>query len=139
MQPETNVIRVNAFCHSDYDHLKNEYTLDLARPLYVEITMILPTQQEAVEFAARFPKSLGIKGTRLGGMKDEQGNYYDAGYVAMTARLTPTKGNARNETGIRRYRRAMALLEQTGIEIQWAAHSAVNKYDSREQFEAAIS
>ena len=110
------------------------YELHLDRPELVRIEMVLPSLADAEAFVAKFPKSLGFKAGTLYG-SDNQNH----GFVSLSARLAKdgVRGE-KNETGIKRYRRAMTLLQKADVPTTWGGERTVNAYRSREIFEANI-
>lgn len=111
-----------------------DYDLHTDRPQSVTFEIVFPTLADAETFVAQFPKSLGFSASTLYGQDNK--NY---GFASMGATLVKSGVvGEKNETGIKRYRRAMTLLEKAGVPVVWGEGRMVNAYTSREAFEAAL-
>ena len=76
----------------------------------VSVWAELPTEAEAREVAARFPKNLRVVGSGLTCVRD--GSVEEKGLVMSTFRLSPNAvTGAVNESGLARLRRLMGRLE----------------------------
>lgn len=74
---------------------------------------------EELAIAARLPKWVGVR-------------VYNGKQIVLDVYFTPTKGNAKNETGAKRVRRFLAEFN-----VEWNPY-ATNCYATREEFEAAL-
>jgi len=102
-------------------------------PQNAKIEVRVDTADEADALAARFPKYVAAKTTRVTGFNMDP--YH---MVIIKARLiaTGTTGDV-NEAGIKRVRRAVAVLDADGIAIEWVGGFR-NSYDTREEAAEAI-
>ena len=127
----TTDITVSAFYAVDY--LGDDgYDHHTDRPTHVEISSpYFDTAAEAVEFAARFPKSTRPKVVTFNGW-DEDARHG----VRWVIQLAPNGSvGDKNEAGIRRYR----SLCRKADAVTMKTIKAVNSYESLEAFEAAIA
>lgn len=101
-------------------------------PLEAKITVDYPTLEDAAEFAARFPKATRVRALPVSSI---EGDYAT---VEIRANLKSTKavGEA-NETGVRRIRKALAVIADAGIAVKYDA-PFVNSYPTREAADVAI-
>lgn len=109
------------------------------QPAFVEF-MHITSLEEAQEIAARFPKSLKVRGTTHTAWVREGAEMrrLDGGCVIARISLAPNKTTGeRNETGIKRYRSIVRHLDRMGIELEWGTMYTTS-YATREQFEAAL-
>jgi len=107
------------------------------RPMHVQFTRRFKTEAEALAYAAQFPKSYNFKMSTCYGVRNGESCIVDYG-VSSWIKLAPTKGNDRNETGIKRYHAIMKKMAALGEEVVFEA-PALNQYRTREAFESAIS
>lgn len=105
---------------------------DLSKPQRVSVEMTFETEEAAREFAAQLPKNLGARAGKLYAKDDVKG------FLSIHANLLPTKGNDRNETGIKRYHAAVRKLAALGVTFEWSTPYS-NSYPTRESFETAIA
>lgn len=105
---------------------------DQSDPAHFALHAEFATTSQAQEFAALFPKYCGLYHTTC--------SYRDGvkPVVGATATLLPTKDNVVNETGIKRYKKIMSVLDSHGIEVEWDATTFGNAYPTREAFEASL-
>lgn len=93
---------------------------------YVEACLILPTRNEAIELASRFPKSAKVRGTAIGGMRDENGNRCERGWVGFIAKLaTDGVNGGTNETGLRRFASFEKTVAALGLPVEYVSGTTV--------------
>lgn len=81
---------------------------------------------EAIAFAASFPKSAGVK-------------VHGANATARATLRGDGVNRGTNETGIRRYRSLISRAQKLGVTIEWHASSTTRTaLISQEAFEAAV-
>ncbi len=109
---------------------------------YFDISAFFPNDEAAEAFEALFPKSVKVKRSTFSQSVRENGQY-----VGTT--ITPTRSvyanlaadgvnGGRNETGIRRVRRALKVLADNGIDFIWATPYSSN-FPTFEAFEAFVT
>lgn len=98
------------------------------------------TEEQAQAFADQFPK--GVKAKAIGCTRPVDGDYANGSFVdysvSISGDLLPTKGNAINEAGIKRFRKTLQVCEKLGIEVRYEDLCA-NSYGSLKAFQAAIT
>lgn len=102
-----------------------------ARPDFVKIAIQLPTKADGEAFVAKFPKALKLKATTISG----SGIDGTRGYVVFGAKLAADDNRGdKNETGIKRYRRAAELLAAAGVTLeldtQWSSFATLAEFDA---------
>lgn len=107
------------------------------RPMHVEFIRRFENEADALAYKAQFPKSYNFKSYECHGLRNGESCIVYYG-VSSWIKLAPTKGNDRNETGIKRYHAIMKKMAALGEEVVFES-PALNQYTSREAFESAIS
>lgn len=106
------------------------------RPGRFEASARFDTREAAEAFAATMPKALGAQVATVRVLAD--GSTYHL--AAVYATLLPRKGNAINETGVRRWHGLVRFAERAGVALEWDAYQQIsNGFPTREAFEAAIA
>jgi len=121
---------LSAAAECDYDYETREYTLRLDEPMHFEIEAKCATDTEAEALAAQFPKYVKAnvrRYTRENTVTVE---------ISATLRANGANGGV-NETGVKRYRKAVEVLAATGYGLEVGC-GFVNAYRTVEAFEAAI-
>lgn len=110
-------------------------------PAAVQAHAVVATLADAEAIAAQFPKSHKVRATTLsrpiGG--DLRNGTEVVGYVEFGVRLTATRGNERNETGIRRYWAFRKAAGKLGLPVVFERGRDSNAYATEAEFEAAIA
>lgn len=106
----------------------------------VRVQVRFATGAEATEFLASFPKALRLRGGPVTGQRTD-GTYGEVyGYAELRVALSPTDGNAKNETGVGRYRRFVKLLTERGVVVEYDTNPGHwNHYRDEAEFEAALA
>jgi hypothetical protein len=133
----TNIVEIHAIAQSDYlgagTNGKSQFDIHWDQAQSVRMFVAFDTEAQAADFAAQFPKSVGWSPNRL----HADDRVYGCASLLVKLSKDGVRGE-KNETGIRRYRRAMQLLEKFGQDTVWTTPRIVGAYDSREQFEAGL-
>ena len=113
--------------------------LDSGAPAFISIrSQDFATREEAAAVAAIFPKFvLAGVGRTAHAARTGQHRVADTFSVGLTVKLLPTKGNERNEGGIKRYRSFQAKAAQAGYSMEFVQPSPL--YMTEGALEAAIS
>lgn len=116
------------------EELQAEYWNDDSKVIFVhgndvqvEAHRYTRTHEQAVAFKAQFPKSYNVKAGRLG----HASGLPQSGTNACSATLLPRKGNASNESGVKRFKAFLRKAEALGYEVrwsQWTSGNAVNMH-----------
>lgn len=101
------------------------------------------TREEAEAWAALFPKSAGFSVSNLASYPLPEGGWRLVFGARSHTALRPTKGNDRNETGIKRYHAIMKKAQAAGLTVDWETtvlgQTGPYIYQTREAFESAIA
>lgn len=93
-----------------------QFDYDIDQPQWFHARIEVPTIEEAQALAARFPKSLRVKGS---GICDGLGKSW--GVVKLEASMSPDGVNkGANETGIRRVRGFFKACAKLGIVLEYS-------------------
>jgi hypothetical protein len=119
------MITINAHHHCTYDYATSQYTLFPEQPLGVKVCAEFATTEDAKAFAKLFPKYVGLR-VRA---------HTVWGQVWFGEnRVTGEK----NETGLKRWRKMIAVIEQHGFLYAFATEKCVNGYRDIETFNNAL-
>ena len=128
---------------TEYQAHKAEYTVDDSNIIFVsgnqvnvEARRFTRTIEQAEAFKAQFPKSYNVKAGRL-----SYGPGQECGTNALYLDLMPTKGNDKNESGIKRLKAFLKKAEALGYEVRWSKADTNNTTDlhSMEEVENFVS
>lgn len=85
------------------------------------------TREDAAKIVALFPKSLKLIATTISSLPDDDHSPgIESGCITHTIDLMPKKGNATNETGLRRYATFVKAARKLGFELvshKWSTAS----------------
>lgn len=109
------------------------FVADYARPLSAEVRGAVADLETAQAIVALFPKSVGIKASGLTGSTE------GTGFISFRVQLLADDVNkGRNETGIKRLTRLLAVAEKHGLAIEFDAPYS-NSYLTLADAQAAIA
>ena len=108
-------------------------TGDKTEPIFAEMSAVFDSDAERDEFLARFPKSVGVKATRVYGYGDEA----KAGAKFRVDFRSDGVNGGVNETGIKRFRRFVALAPEAEI-YRSVFTELPNRYDSIDEILNAL-
>lgn len=127
----TTVLKLHAYYAGHYARTNP------GAPQSYEFTAVLPSRNDAVAFAAQFPKSAKMFGGTLSCY--DNGRSYVQGYASSHGNLVSNGVNGGvNESALRRYKAIVAAAAKLGVEIQYEVN-ALNSYPTRESFEKAVA
>jgi hypothetical protein len=110
------------------------------QPSRVQLSIVVPTVDDAKQLASLFPKSLRVRSTRFTTDQWTPGQHNAYGYVELDVRLIGDDANGGvNETGVKRYRTFTRKLAELGYTLAWDGTYWRNSYQSQAEFEAAIA
>jgi hypothetical protein len=124
--------KILAYAESSYSNGKLNVNYDQASHVQIQVNLV--DKAAAQDFVAQFPKSIGWKASTC---TDGRTTWGTAGVTVQLSKDGVNGGV--NETGIKRYKRAIVLLEKAGVEIIEADYNPrSNQFPSRAAFEATI-
>lgn len=97
-----------------------------------EAMTIVPTEEQAIEIAAKFPKFVNIKVFNIGNVEG----------VAINIRAdfsTNKVTGEKNETSVKRVRKFLEICDSNGLETRFNDAHCLNQLRSREEFEKFLA
>lgn len=107
---------------------------DSGLPYFITVEARFETREEALAAAAVFPKSL-LVGAGTIALADHKWAYT----AGLVVNLQPTKGNDRNEGGIKRYRSFLKHAAKNGFSVEFTRPNDRRGWMTEAEFETAIS
>jgi hypothetical protein len=117
-----------------YAVLDNGWTPVYELPQAASVRARVSSLEEAERIAALFPKMIGLRAQTLRLQGGEM-----VGYLSMNVKLAVDGVNGgRNETGIKRLARLLAVAEKNGIAVEYAP-TCSNSFPTMDEALAAIA
>lgn len=127
--------------HSNYINVFHQYRHEdeafnaQQLPSHAQMSVKFDSEAERDAFLARFPKWVGVKGSRLQAWSEGAPTFTPIAQLHVDFRSK--KGNEVNEQGIKRFARVLA--ERNDSEVPFVKAHAVNSFDTLEDALAAIN